>query len=131
MTCMEKKFWAAVCLLICVTGLFTGKTLVSEAGSGQRTERELYRQMEKDYLRETGFVLEEAGFANSGMNLTKIVDGEGKRTYFMKIHNGRINALSGEEKEKLMIRLKSVSFADGQCEFYHEFFSTDSASAEN
>lgn len=127
----KKRVWAAVFLLICAVVFFTGKTLVSEAGSGQRAERELYHQMEKAYVKETRQALEEAGFVNSGVNLTKVIDQKGERIYFMKIHNGRINALKEPEKEELLAKLKGVNFADAECEFYHEFISADDMPAKN
>lgn len=122
---MKSRFLTILFLLLCVIGFFTAKTIVIEAESKQHKERELYHEMEMEYLKETREILNDAGYANSGVNLTKIIDEEGRRTYTVRIHNRRIDALKDTEKEELMNKLKSVCFADGQCEFQHEFFSIE------
>lgn len=121
----ESGFWAVIFLLVCVAGFFMERTVISQAGSVQRAEKEMYRQMEREYLEETEKILEKSGFFNSGVNMTKTIDEEGERTYFLQIHNGRINALGKEEKDELLIKLKGVVFGDEACEFHHEFISAD------
>lgn len=120
---MRNRFLTLLFLLICVLGFFTVKTIELRAQSGQQAERKLYHEMEAEYLKETKEILSEAGYKNSGVNMTKIIDEEGMRTYTVRIHNRRIDALKDAEKEELMNELRSVCFADGQCEFKHEFFS--------
>ena len=122
---MRNRFLTMLILLMSVIGFFTAKTIEIRAESRQQAERKLYHEMEMEYLKETEKILSEAGYANSGVNLTKIIDGEGRRTYTVKIHNRRINALKDTEKEELMDELRSVCFADGQCEFKHEFFAVE------
>lgn len=107
--------------VMCVMGFFTAKTMVSAAESREQAEKEFYHEMEMEYLKETRKILSESGYLGSGVNLTKIIDEEGRRTYSVKIHNRRINALNDTEKEELLNALRSVSFADGQSEFHHEF----------
>lgn len=117
----KKGFWTAVILLLCVAGFLVKGTVVSQAKSRIQEENETYHEMEKDYIRKTREVLEEEGFENSGVNLTKVIDGEGNRTYTMVVHNSKINRLEAEEKEELETVLKSIEFADENCDFYHEF----------
>ena len=118
---MSKRFLMILFGLMCVLVFFTAKTMVIVAESKQQAEKEFYHEMEMEYLRETKEILSESGYSNSGVNLTKIIDEDGRRTYSVKIHNRRINALNETEKEELMNELKSVEFADEQSEFYHEF----------
>lgn len=120
---MRNRFLTLLFLLICVPGFFTVKTIELRAQSRQQAERKLYHEMETEYLKGTKEILSEAGYKNSGVNMTKIIDEEGRRTYTVRIHNRRIDALKDAEKEELMNELRSVCFADGQCEFKHEFFS--------
>jgi len=122
---MEKRVLAVLCLFVCVAGAFMGKTVVSEAGSKQQAERELYHEMEMEYLKETMEILSESGYSYSGVNLTKVIDEEGRRTYTVRIHNRKIDALNDEKKEELLNELRSVYFADEQCEFHHEFFTAE------
>lgn len=120
---MRNRLLTLLFLLISVLGFFTVKTIELRAQSRQQAERKLYHEMEAEYLKETKEILSEAGYKNSGVNMTKIIDEEGRRTYTVRIHNRRIDALKDAEKEELMNELRSVCFADGQCEFKHEFFS--------
>lgn len=119
---MRNRLLTLLFLLISVLGFFTVKTIELRAQSRQQAERKLYHEMEAEYLKETKEILSEAGYKNSGVNMTKIIDEEGRRTYTVRIHNRRIDALKDAEKEELMNELRSVCFADGQCEFKHEFF---------
>lgn len=107
--------------LMCVIGFFTAKTMVIMAESGQQAEKEFYHEMEMEYLNKTREILSESGYSNSGVNMTKIIDEDGSRTYSVKIHNRRINALEDTEKEELLNALRNINFADGQSEFHHEF----------
>lgn len=116
-----KGFLMVVIVLLCVTGFLIKGTIVSQAKSRIQQENEVYHEMEKDYIRKTREILKNKGFENSGVNLTKVIDADGKRTYTMVVHNSKINRLSEEEKEELKAQLESVEFADGSCEFFHEF----------
>lgn len=116
-----KGFLTAVIFLLCVTGFLVKGTVISQAKSRIQGENEAYHEMEKAYIRETREVLKNEGFENSGVNLTKVIDEEGNRTYTMVVHNSKISRLNEEEQEELAELLKSIEFADETCEFYHEF----------
>ncbi len=118
---MRKSFWTAAVLLIVITVFFMGETVESQAKSKLKAESSIYHEMEKEYLKNTRTILKEKGYENSGINMTKTIDEEGNRTYTVKIHNSKINALGEAEKESLLECLKSLQFADEECGFYHEF----------
>ena len=118
---MKKGFWTAVIVLLCVTGFLIKGTVVSQAKSRIQQEKEVFHELEKEYIRKTRAVLKENGYENSGVNLTKVIDKDGNRTYRVVVHNSRINRLSNSEKDELELLLKSVEFADENCNFYHEF----------
>ena len=117
----KKGFWTAVIVLLCVTGFLIKGTVVSQAKSRIQQENEAYHEMEKDYIRKTREALKENGFENSGINLTKVIDEDGKRTYRVVVHNSKINRLNNSEKNTLEAILKSIEFADENCDFCHEF----------
>ena len=118
---MRKSFLGTVFLLVIISIFFMGGTVESQAKTKLKAESQAYRQMEKEYLKRTREVLKEKGFADSGVNLTKIIDESGKRTYTVKIHNSKINALEEEEKDDLLESLENVKFADEESSIYHEF----------
>ncbi len=117
----RRGFLTVVIILLCVTGFFIKGTVVSQAKSRIQQENEAYHDMEKEYIRKTRAVLKENGFENSGVNLTKVIDEDGSRTYKVVVHNSRINRLNNSEKDELELLLKSVKFADEKCDFSHEF----------
>lgn len=78
---MRKSFLGTVFLLVIISMFFMGGTVESQAKTKLKAESQAYHQMEKEYLKRTREVLKEKGFANSGVNLTKIIDESGKRTY--------------------------------------------------
>ncbi len=118
---MKKSFLAVLILLMCITGVFIKGTVVSQAKSKIQEENKIYHEMEKTYIKEVKAVLEEAGFENSGVNLTKVIDENGGRAYTLLIHNSRINKLESEEKEALLLKLEGICFGDETCVIYHEF----------
>lgn len=118
---MRKNFWETALLLVIIAAFLMGGTLEIQAETKRKAESQAYHEMEKDYLRHTREVLKEKGFADSGVNLTKIIDESGKRTYTVKIHNSKINALEEEEKDNLLKSLKNVKFADEESIICHEF----------
>ncbi len=118
---MRKGFWGLTFLLILLTVFFFGETVESKEKSKLQAESKVYHEMEKEYLKSTRELLEKYGYKNSGVNMTKIIDEKGKRTYTVKIHNSKINALKETEKNELMESLQTIRFADEDCDFYHEF----------
>lgn len=122
---MKKRFSEIIFLLVFVLVIFMKKTVVSVADSRIQAEKEFYHKIESEYLKETRETLKESGYINSGVNLTKVIDEEGRRTYTVRIHNRRINALEETEREELLDTLRGICFADEQCEFYHEFITIE------
>lgn len=118
---MKKSFWVAAVFLVCVIGVFVKGTVVSQAKSKIKQENETYHELEREYIKETRQTLKKAGFANSGVNLTKVIDGEGNRVYTMVVHNSKINNLDETGKSALLEQLKGIEFGDDNCQFYHEF----------
>ena len=73
--------------------------------------------LEKEYVKEIRGFLTEQGYENSGVNLTMVADGEGNRSYQVKLHHKRINRLSEEEKEALFATVEELAFQVMGCEF--------------
>lgn len=124
---MRKGFWIVTLVLVIISAFFMGETAISQSKSKLKAGSSAYHEMEKEYLKSTRKLLREKGYENSGVNLTKTIDEEGNRTYTVKIHNSKINALEKEEKEALLEALEEVPFADEACGFSHEFLVDSSA----
>ena len=127
-------FVATTIILVLITAFCIAGTVMSK---GDMTERELesyYQQVEKELLGRTRDQLEELGFKNSGVTLTRVVDAEGNRDYTFTIHHRKIDAMSAEERVELAEMLaagcavgndtaagKSSGAAFANCSFFHEF----------
>ena len=65
--------------------------------------------------------LNEMGFRNSGVTLTRVVDAEGNREYTFTIHHGKIDRMSEEERMALAAALMQSITPVESCSFTHEF----------
>ena len=102
--------------VFCITG-----TVISQTDIGASEMENFYREQEKLLLGETKDRLEELGYANSGVTLTRVVDDAGNREYTFTIHHKKIDKLSGEEQSALADKLVCDTSALENCSFYHEF----------
>ena len=80
--------------------------------------------MEKEYVSALRGFLNEAGYTNSGITLTSMVDEEGTRAYIATIHHERIDKMTEPEREDLRLQLTLLQFPATQ-EIYHEFLITN------
>ena len=113
------KFTYACCLLLlisfcCVAGV--ERTLGKEE---ERGREEYYRQLEREYVEQLREYLNEAGFLNSGIMLTRTVTENGSREYQVAIHNSGFDRLSEEEKQILLRELAAGVFVEENCSFQH------------
>ncbi|MCM1570195.1 MAG: hypothetical protein NC081_12245 [Roseburia sp.] len=93
-------FIFCIVLLIFVIIFSVSGTVMSRSGMGEAERERLYREKEKEVVRGTRLFLEENGYCNSGIALTRVTDEE-SRIYTMTIHHGRIDRLSQEERGEL------------------------------
>ena len=75
----------------------------------ERREREkYYREIEAEYVKEVRVFLNEEGYSNSGVTMTKVIDEEENRSYTMTIHHRGIGNLQQEEQEQLQEELLQI-----------------------
>ena len=84
-------------------------------------DRELYEQLEDSYTERLKDMLENKGYRNAGISMTKIYQPDGSREYTVQIHHKRINQLSDGEKLLLLNELSAVSFGGENCSVLHKF----------
>lgn len=80
-----------------------------------------YNDLEQTLVTDTRRYLAKAGYENSGVNLTRVVDEEGVRSHTLTIHHRRIDNMEEEQREELRRELDSLTFASEKCIFCHEF----------
>ena len=107
-------FTFVACIII---AFFVCGTVVSQADGKVSVDEECFPLLEEEYVEEIKELLNELGYENSGVNLTMVTDGEGNRSYQVKLHHKRMNRLSEEEKEVLLATIKDMAFQVVGCEF--------------
>lgn len=128
---MKKKagsfqFVAATIILVSMAAIsFVGTAMAAMTAGGMNLEaaelEDCYREKERQLVKDTRQELERQGFANSGVMLTRVVEGDGKRTYTVTIHHREIDRLETAEREELAWELAAFAFEDESSSFRYEF----------
>lgn len=113
-----------MCLVAVIAFCITG-TVLSQTSIDVQWMENYYREQEQQLLAETREYLTELGFSNSGVTLTRVVDGEGIREYTFTIHHGKIDRMNDIERQQLADKLSKIAVLDDNCKFYHEFLLYD------
>ncbi len=104
---MNGKYKFAVITVI-LSGIIifcTTQTVLAQGKSNQMMDAKYYRRIEQDYVKRVRVYLNEEGYENSGVTLTKVIESDGERTYTLKIHHKRMDYLDVWEKEVLKAEL--------------------------
>ncbi len=112
------------CLVLISAFCITG-TVISQTKPLEAELINYYREQEKELVHRTREYLSQAGFPNSGVTLTSVIEVDGSREYTLTIHHGKINKMDENSKESLKEELASLVFVADNCIFYHEFLLTD------
>lgn len=113
-----------ICLVFVSAFCITG-TVFCQTKPGAAELESYYRQQEKALVQETRDYLNQAGFQNSGVTLTRVADADGSLAYTMTIHHGKIDKMDEASRESLKKELSAFTFSAENCTFYHEFLVTD------
>jgi len=125
---MMKKsggFLLATMGLILLISFLIGETVRCQSKASEKELENYYAALEKQMVIETREYLSEAGFRNSGVMLTKVIDESGAREYTLTVHHKKINALTPAERMGLEERISGFDFGDENCSFEHKFLMTD------
>lgn len=127
---MEKKagsfrFVAVTVLLVSVAALsFAGTVMCRTNLSGAELEG-YYRERENQMVKDIRAYLNRNGFDNSGVMLTRVVDGGGSRMYTVTVHHREIDRMGMTERDALARELTALAFEDGDSTFRCEFLLDD------
>lgn len=105
----NKAFGLLTVLLISITVFCTTMTVMGQEKNNGKTEEQEYRKLERDYVKEIRGYLNEQGFENSGIALTRVLEADGSRAYTLQVHHKGISSLAAPEKEELRESLKNLS----------------------
>lgn len=108
----NRGFWLATVLLILVSALSFAGTVMSRTDFDAAEMEGYYREQEKNLERQVRAYIEEQGFENSGIMLTRVIDVDGSREYTIRVHHRELSGMSEEECDRLEEELQKLNFQD-------------------
>lgn len=114
-------FMVATVVLALATMYFCAGTVSGRMNLSARELENYYYEKEQELVKEAREFLNEEGFANSGVMLTRVVDVDGSRLYTLTVHHGIIDKMGEEDRRHLLAELEKFAFADADSTFRHEF----------
>lgn len=118
-------FAALTVFLVAVSAFCITGTVRSQSRLEEREIEAYYREQEIEMVREIRAYLNQAGFRDSGVSLTRVVEEDGSHRYTLTVHHDRIDGMDGEARESLKEELSAFDFRAENCSFCHEFLIAD------
>ena len=104
-----------VALVIAVVTFITTSITVTSCKKGAASDNAAYyHQLEQAYVKEARKVMNEQGYFDAGITMTRRMNEAGERIYTVKVHHNRLNNASFEKTNELMELLSNIPFEDGQ-----------------
>ena len=117
----KAEFVVVTVLLVLFAALLFGSTAISMTEADTRELEEYYLEKERQLTGEIRRLLQEEGFDNSGIMVTRVVEEDGSRLYTVTVHHGRIDSMDPSGREELLDRLRALNFTDDNCLFINKF----------
>lgn len=112
----ENLLFCGITLLLTAIAAFCVTSTVTSRERMTESEEEMYyRSREQEFVQKTRVFLNEAGYRDSGIMLTRVVDAEGARDYTMTVHHHRISGMDEEGRESLARELEGIDFLPEGC----------------
>ena len=108
-------------LFIMISAFCIGQTVSGKEDGEAKEQEAFYREQENKLLADTRAFLNQEGYYNSGVTLTRVVDSDGRREYTITIHHSRIDRMDDFEKQELKNALEELVFVSKGCSFCHTF----------
>ncbi len=115
-------FAVVTMVLVLFTGFCCTGAAMSRTNLSVQEIEGYYREKEQELVEGVRAFLEERGFSNSGVMLTRVVDTDGSRQYTLTVHHGRINRMDETDRQNLLKELEKIVFDDEDSVFEHKFF---------
>ncbi len=113
----EAVFVMVTVFLILSLWLFVSETVMSQTEGNITVDETAFLELEEDYMKQVKSHLEKAGYRNSGVSLTRVVDEDGNRSYEMVLHHKNMYKLSEAEQEIMLEEIEQMAFHVSGCKF--------------
>lgn len=103
--------------IVAAAFLFITWSIKSQAADTLKAQEEYYEQLEREYITRVRGFLAEQGYRNSGVTLSRVVDGEGQRSYMIRVHHSAMEQLNDEKLAELLEQIECMGFYVPGCSF--------------
>lgn len=100
---------------------FITATVMSQSNISGQAQARYDREQGQKYVKVVREYLDESGYQNSGVTLSRVTEADGTMSYMVTIHHERIDRLSGEEQTALKAQLAKIPAPENVADIYHEF----------
>lgn len=108
-------------MLIGICVFCISATVYSSEKITRRDRENCYKEMEAAYVKEIRSFLDEEGYSNSGVMMTKIIDENEHRAYTVTIHHRNLLIMEQEKQEQLTTSLTQLFFGMENCTVEYQF----------
>lgn len=119
------KFLAATVLLAGIIAFSVVGTVNSQVDIGEKEREQFYLVKEKEFRQDIREFLQQEGYQNSGVTVTRVVEADGTRNYTVTVHHERIDDMDEAAREHLRTALSKIAFPAEYGSIYHEFLITE------
>ncbi|MDO4304902.1 MAG: hypothetical protein Q4D94_13425 [Bacillota bacterium] len=122
MRAIQRITWwlIATLLLVLICAFAISGTVLSQSREVAKEQKEYYKMLEHEYVKEIQTFLKDQGYAASGVTMNRIIDENGSIEYRVTIHHRRILDLDMEQREKLLTKCRDVKFPVEGCSVFYE-----------
>ncbi|MBR3825778.1 MAG: hypothetical protein IKJ39_11355 [Lachnospiraceae bacterium] len=117
----EAVFVLFTVFMILSLWFFISEKVMSQNNGTVTVDEAAFLELESNYLSQVKVYLEEEGFRNSGVALSRVIETDGSRSYEITLHHKKLNELSLEEQKKLKADIEELAFGVSGCEFQVTF----------
>lgn len=111
----------AVLFIVLTVFLLLALSPMKVSGSGaEAAEEESYHDLEMCFLEVLDVRLRECGYSGSGLTLNSIVNADGSRCYYVRIHHARITDEGAGAWEELKSQISDIPFPLKNCSIAYE-----------
>lgn len=118
---MSERRFVIITILLVLVILFCMKSTVISKGNGEHAqENHYYLGLEQEYVRNAKIFLNEQGFENCGVTMTRVTNQDGTREYTVQIHHRKLERMAEEDKTVLRNSLSQTEFGENTCTFLYD-----------
>ena len=115
------KWILTTIVLILVTAFSIAGTVISKNDFKAGELEQYYLQKEKQLTEDVRDFLNQKGYRNSGVTVTRVVEANGNREYTVTVHHGDIDRMTEGERTLLAGEMGNLTFEDEHCTFSMNF----------